>query len=142
LAAPAPPAGATALSYSFASEFGSSGTADGQFNGLYDVAVNSSGTVYGSDGGNHRIDVYDANGSPAGKFGSAGTGDGEFGTSGPFGITIAPDDTLYVADVSNQRVGHYQADGGFLGYLGSGNHQIGFATDVAVDASGNVYVAE
>jgi CSLREA domain-containing protein len=139
------PASATAASYTFVREFGSSGSGDGQFNGLYDVAVSASGLVYGSDGGNKRVLVYDAGGTFVHAFGSEGTGPGQFGSGGPYGVAVAPDGTVYVVDNNNHRIEHFDADGTYLnawGSQGSANGQFWSPTDVGVDANGNIYVAD
>jgi len=59
-----------------ASQFGSYGSSNGQFNGPWSVACNSRGEIVVADYSNHRIQVFDRNGKFLFKFGSNGNGNG------------------------------------------------------------------
>jgi len=61
-----------------ASQFGSEGSDDGQFDDPSSVACNSRGEIVIVDSENHRIQVFDGNGKFMFKFGSQGNGNGEF----------------------------------------------------------------
>jgi len=52
------------ITYTFVTKFGSGGTGDGQFFFPSGVAVDSSGNVYVSDSGNHRIQKFCKNQAP------------------------------------------------------------------------------
>jgi uncharacterized protein (TIGR03663 family) len=129
------------------------------------VAVDSAGNVYVADTWNHRVLKF----GPAGNFlkswggfidlgdpaaANDGAKDSKF--YGPRGVAIGPGDTVYVTDTGNKRVLIYNSDGTYLKQISSGmsatrklpdypftqpgelNEPIG----IAVDAGGNVYVAD
>jgi sugar lactone lactonase YvrE len=70
----------------YESQFGSSGTGNGQFNGPTGIAIDASGNVYVTDAGNARVEKFDANGNYLSQFGSYGTGNGQF--HGPFSVVL------------------------------------------------------
>jgi DNA-binding beta-propeller fold protein YncE len=99
--------------------FGSSGTANGQFDRPDGVAVDpSSGSVYVVDGGNNRVQKFDAAGNFLLAFGSSGTGDGQFEFfRSPFGLEggeVAVDSTgdVYVLQRFD-RVQRFDSAGNF-----------------------------
>jgi sugar lactone lactonase YvrE len=76
-----------------------------------DIAVDSAGTVYVSDGGNGRIRRIATDGTITSIAGSGTYGfNGDTAASGqvkfslPWGLTLGADNALYVADHSNMRV--------------------------------------
>jgi sugar lactone lactonase YvrE len=89
----------------------------GQFNNPTHIAVGVDGSVYISDTGNHRIQVFDATGHLVSAWGSRGDGDGQFNT--PLGVAVTTDGTVFVVDSGNHRVQRFSAEGAFLGKWGS-----------------------
>jgi DNA-binding beta-propeller fold protein YncE len=127
----------------FLLKWGSSGSGDGQFDGLQGIAVDPSGNVYVADLWNHRIQKFDANGNFLTKWGSPGSGDGQFVL--PRGLATDSSGNLYVADFGNDRIQQFDANGTLLakwGTLGGGSGQFNGPGWVAVAGSGNVYVAD
>ncbi len=138
------------------------GFADGtgtaaQFKYPIRVAVDASGNVYVADFGNNRIRKITAAGvvSTLAGNGTKGFADGSSTTaqfSSPTGVAVDASGNVYVADTQNHRIRKITAAGVVSTLAGNGTS--GFANGssttaqffrpegVAVDASGNVYVAD
>jgi uncharacterized protein (TIGR03437 family) len=126
------------------------------------VAVDSSNNVYFTDFVNHRIRKVTASSgiisTIAGNGKTAFSGDnGPAAAAGmdPFDIAIdTRNNNLYVADLTNNRIRRITPDGAITtvagtsvaGYSGDGGPAtaalLNFPTGVAVDSSGNLYVAD
>ena len=134
----------SAVRVTFLSEWGSFGEGDGQFKfPAEQVAVDASGEVYVTDGGNNRIQVFSSDGGFLRKWGTEGSDDGQL--QGPAGIAVGATGEIYVVDTQNNRVQVFSRSGGFLrlwGTEGSGEGQFDFPSDVAVDALGEIYVTD
>lgn len=142
----------------FIREWGTDGSGNGQFQNIAGVAVDRSGNVYVSDApsGNDRIQKFTTTGNFITRWGSEGSGDGQF--NGPVSVAVDNADNVYVTDQSNSRIqkfklttpcptGTTQVNLGVCfitkwGTFGSGNGQFNASYGVAVDSSGNVYVAD
>jgi len=143
----------------FLTKWGSEGSGDGQFDMLAGIALDGSGNVFVADScsytwgdlGNHRIQKFTSNGTFLTKWGSRGSGDGQFYC--PKDVAVDRSDNVYVADsgsywlptLGNHRIQKFTSDGTFLtkwGSLGSGNGQFEYPAAIAVDKSGNIYVAD
>lgn len=57
----------------FIAHWGSTGSGQGQFNGVKALAIDAQGNVYAADTGNKRIQVFDADGKFLREFGNVGT---------------------------------------------------------------------
>jgi hypothetical protein len=57
----------------FLKHWGSTGSGQGQFNGVKALAIDAQGNVYVADAGNKRIQVFDAEGTFKSEFGNVGT---------------------------------------------------------------------
>jgi DNA-binding beta-propeller fold protein YncE len=137
-------AGSAFASYNYVSQFGSSGSGNGQFQNPIGVAVAPSGDVYVVDTSNNRVQKFDPSGNYLSQFGSAGSGNAQF--SFPYGVAVDPvTSAVYVTDTSNNRVEKFDAAGNYLsqfGSFGSGDGQFSTPIGVAVDSSGGVYVVD
>jgi YYY domain-containing protein len=129
------------------------------------LAVDAGGNLYVADTWNHRIQKFDSEGRFVASWGSfinladpafADAPDKDSRFYGPRGVAIGPDGNVYVTDTGNKRVLVFTTDGAFVRKIDSGmsptrvvpgyafnqpgelNEPIG----IAVDAQGNVYVAD
>ncbi len=97
-------------------------------------------------------DPYEGKGAilmPDWSFGTGGSGEGQL--SAPRGLAVAPDGSIYVADSRNNRIQHFAPDGTLQNVWGrfadTASSEAPGGTfnepwDVALDADGNVYVAD
>ncbi len=128
----------------------------------YGVAVDQAGVVYIADTGNHRIRKVALDGTISAMAGTgaagASSGDGGPATAArlwsPEGVAVDSGGVVYIADTSNRRVRKVGLDGiittiagtGTPGAAGDGGPataaQLDGPADVAVDAAGNVYIAD
>ena len=117
---------------------------DGQQHGVANLARDSQGSIYCTDGRSHQVRKYTPEGELLAQWGELGAAPGQFNS--PWGITIDPaDDTVYVADHRNHRVQKFTADGQFLmqfGEPGSQRGQLHLPVKVTIDPQGDVYVAD
>jgi sugar lactone lactonase YvrE len=87
--------------------------ADGLFRQPTDVAWDSEGNIYITDGYvNSRVAKYDKNGDWVKSWGEKGTGAGQFRL--PHAIVIDRNNNLYVGDRTNRRVQVFDMEGKFL----------------------------
>src|SRR5690606_23666869 len=90
-------------------QFGSKGSNDGQFGGLYGIAADEH-RIYVCDYRNHRIQVFDSFGKFLFKFGSQGSGDSQFDY--PKGIVVDSEKRIIVHD--QERIQVFDSSGKFL----------------------------
>ena len=132
-----------------------------RLNWPWGVATDTIGNLYVTDGANHRVRRID----PAGVITTiAGTGLSGFSGDGgsavlarlsdPTGVVVDTLGNVYVADAGNNRVRKIDSAGvittlagtGASGYSGDGGSavqaQLDMPSGLAVDASGNLYVAD
>jgi tripartite motif-containing protein 71 len=122
-------------------EWGTKGSAPGQFSYPRGVAANAS-EVLVADDDNHRIEKFDPNGAYQGTAGSQGEGPGQFGF--PYGVALDAAGNVYVADDLNHRVVKLTpqlAFAGAWGGYGTKPGQLAFPRAVASDPAGDTYVA-
>ena len=150
---------------------GTSGASQTTFNLPTDIAFASNGDLYVTDGyGGARVVKFSRDGKYLLEWGKRGTGPGEFGL--PHNVVVDPQDRVYVTDRDNQRIQIFDANGKFLsewtgtggvsGMVMTGDGRIvtgavvrdlkgnvvtklpeaGAAHGAAVDAAGNIYLAQ
>jgi DNA-binding beta-propeller fold protein YncE len=107
------------------------------FNGCTNLAINSAGRIYVSDGyGNCRVHVFSPDGELITSWGEVGIDAGQFHL--PHGIAVGPDDRVYVCDRENDRIQVFDPDGNYLTQW----TDVQRPCHIAVDAHGYSYVAE
>ncbi|MBI2952296.1 SUMF1/EgtB/PvdO family nonheme iron enzyme, partial [bacterium] len=136
-----------------------------RLNTPYGVFVDGSGIIYIADGRNHRIRRVGTDGIITTFAGSGPTGTDEGGYSGdgwpatqatlssPRAVCADASGNLYIADYANHRVRRVGPDGVITTFTGTGGGSGGDGglavlagltapSGVAVDAQGNLYIAE
>ena len=127
----------------------------------YGVALDGSGNLYTADTYNHRIRKVDSSGTittVAGTGVSGFSGDGAAAVNAqlylPFGVALDGADNLYIADYINHRIRKVDSSGTITTFAGTGaigssgdgaaavNAQLYSPFAVAVDGSGNLYIAD
>jgi len=149
----------------YLTKWGSQGSSNGQFNGPIGVAVDSSGNVYVADTLNERVEKFTSTDGVTYTYVLAwgcttvgngcypgGSSNGQF--TAPAGVAVDSSGNVYVADENNNRVEKFTSTGTYVSQLGCttgacsscsnvcGPSQFNHPSGVAVDSSGNVYVAD
>jgi sugar lactone lactonase YvrE len=148
----------------FAGAAGAAGSADGAgadalFSGPQGIAADSAGNIYVADTGNGTIRKITSNGAVstvAGTAGLNGSADGaadEAIFNRPEGVALDATGNIFVADSANDTIREITTDGtvatlaGSVGLSGnidgdSGTARFNYPTGLAVDGSGNIFVAD
>ena len=144
---------------------GSCGSGNGQFCGPWGIRFDASGNMWVADGGNNRVVEFNSSGTylmsigtgyqgAGGTIGNTGSGNGQFYE--PSGIAFDASGNIWVTEQNNNRVQEFNSSGTFLrgigcgyngisgsiGSSGTGNGKLNNPYDVAIDASGNVWVVD
>jgi hypothetical protein len=119
-------------------QWGSHGTGPTQFGDLTGVAVSLSGHVFTCDGGNSRITEFSADGDLLKQWASPRSAS----DPGPFAIAVDRAGRVYAVTYSSsdQRILVFTPDGDLLTQWDVAG--AGALWDIAVDATGDVYVAD
>ena len=134
---------------SYAGQFGSVGSGDGQFDAPYAVEVSRfSGRIYVADSypsgvASHRVQRFSSSGSWELSFGVSGTAAGQFNR--PLGIALDSGGLLYTAEMGNHRVQCMTSTGIPLwqtGTQGAGAGNFESPRDVGVGTLHRLYVAD
>ena len=121
------------------SQWGESGTGDGQLNGPSGLAFDSDDNILVADADNNRVQKFTKDGQFVAVIGA-----GQLNK--PWGMFVDGDDNLFVADWGNNRVQKFSPEGDLLLTIGGAAAGAGAELDhpagVAVDSEGDVYVSD
>ncbi|OLE40274.1 MAG: hypothetical protein AUG16_04860 [Thaumarchaeota archaeon 13_1_20CM_2_39_20] len=137
---------------------GKFGTDNAHFSYPEGVALDSSGNIYVVDTYNHRIQKFSSSGQYLSTLGMSS----EFGTDNahfcyPASVALDSSGNIYVADSGNERIQKFSSSGQYMSTLGasgpymssgmssnygSDNSHFNTPESVALDSSGNIYVAD
>ena len=129
--------------FTYSHSIGSEGTAPGQLNHPWGVALDGVGNVYVANTGNHCIDVFTSDHKYLRQFGSIGSIDGKLNF--PSSITIDTHNTVYVTEYGNHRISVFTNDGVFKRHIGhqlQGDGEFIYPLGITVDMLGNLYVSD
>ena len=131
----------------------------GQFSFPRAVAVDAEGLIYVADSGNHRVQVFNPDGTFLRQWGSlckldtgegcVEGGNGQFNE--PWGIAVGQDGSVYVSDTWNHRIQKFTSEGQFVtkwGKFGSTGGELGEGgllygpRALAIGHDGNLYVMD
>jgi len=124
------------------------GTASDQFAHPMDLAIDTQGNIYLSDGcdfcnGFYHVQKISPSGQPLARWALDGVGPGQVHDSR--GVTVNAVGNGYLVDAGNGRVVKYAPNGPVLaqfGRRGKGPGELGYPFGIAVDVAGNVYVGD
>ena len=123
--------------------FGNYGWDEGMFKNPCGVAVSDGDEIVVADNQNHRVQVFDSNGTFLRSFGHKGENAGEF--KNPTGIAINKDRNILVSECYNHRVQILSWEGRHLGSFGGKgclDSQLSYPWGLSLDSTGNVIVAD
>lgn len=130
-----------AAEFVYQGQFGSFGTAKGQFDSPRGVAVEAGGKLVIADSSNNRMQVCTYTGTCS-DFGAFGTLSGEFDR--PRGVAVNSLNRLYIADRGNDRIESCAVTGSCTDFGGSGTlpGQFESPRGVAVRSDGRIVVTD
>jgi len=126
-------------------DFGKRGKGPGEFNLPRDAAIGRDGQIYVVDGGNFRVQVFDANGKYLQAFGSVGKQLGNFAR--PKEVATDREGNVYVIDSAFGNFQIFNPDGELLMFIGDRSEQDGPArymlpSGIYVDEDGRIYAVD
>ena len=127
---------------SFIKEFGSRGDANGQFNNPRSVDYDSSGNLWVTDRANHRIQVFDGDGTFIRAIGSYAESPDLYN---PTAFVQDSSGNLIVSDTGNHRVVVFDPEGNFLRLIASSGSNLGKVSSpngIALGSNNQIYVAD
>ncbi|HUW19693.1 MAG TPA: 6-bladed beta-propeller [Sedimentisphaerales bacterium] len=128
----------------FLYSFGAPGSGVGQFARPSALCVDAARKrLYVADACNHRVAIYNLDGTLLGYIGSAGRASGELRY--PYDLAFLSDGTLVVCEYGNNRLQLFSPDGRSLAVYGSAGRQLGqlaYPWGVSVDGGRRAFVVD
>jgi tripartite motif-containing protein 71 len=129
-------------------QWGTFGSAPGQFNTPVGIAVDQQGDIYVAEEGGARIQKLSPLGQPLMQWGTPGSGPGQFMV--PYDLALDASGNVYVSEPNafghaNDRIQKFSPSGVPLaqwGGPGAGPGQFQDPTGLTVDSKGNVFVVD
>ena len=124
-------------------QFGRTGSGDGELNRPEGVDIGRDDCAYVADSGNHRVQMFSAEGKWLRSFGKPGRGPGEF--SYPYDVRVDREGRQYVCEFGGSRIQVFDAQHRSLEIIGQPGDQPGEFSNpwsIALDSHGNLYVAD
>jgi DNA-binding beta-propeller fold protein YncE len=122
---------------------GGFGRDPGRFDGPRGLGLGPDGSIAVADTLNHRIELFEADGTfraEIGELGVGGAGEGQFNEPG--GVALGPDGHVWVADTLNHRLVELDPGGGVVSTWSGPEPGFYGPRDVAVGADGAVWVLD
>lgn len=126
-------------------DIGKRGEGPGEFNLARDAVLDKDNNLYVVDGGNFRVQVFDAEGKFLRKFGQLGQQLGNF--SRPKEIALDAANNIYVVDTGYENFQIFNPEDKLLMAIGSGGEndtpaRYRLISGIAVDEDGRIYVVD
>ena len=126
-------------------DIGTRGNKEGEFNLPRDAIIAPDGRLYVVDGGNFRVQVFEADGTFVKTFGAIGRRSGQF--SRPKGIAADPQGNIYVSDTAFGNFQIFDPQGRLLLFVGGRGSrdkpaQYMLPAGIDIDEEGRVYMVE
>ncbi|MBI2307353.1 MAG: 6-bladed beta-propeller [Rhodocyclales bacterium] len=126
-------------------DIGKRGKGQGEFNLPRDVAIGKDGRIYVVDGGNFRVQVFDASGKYLQAFGTIGKQLGNFAR--PKEVATDNEGNVYVVDAAFGNFQIFTPDGDLLMYVGERSERDGpgrymLPSGIYVDEDGRIYMVD
>ncbi len=123
-------------------QFGSPGSASGQFNSPAGITVSHGGQVYVADQANNRVQEFSASGRYLQSFAAECASKP---LSGPSGVAVDGHGDVWVLDAGNDRVVEYNVKDECVSAFGGKGHspgQLEAPSAITLDSAGHVWVAD
>ncbi len=124
-------------------EFGTGGTAVGEFWWPSSLAFDSRDRLYVTDEALNRVTIFSTTGEVLDTWGEEGSAPGQI--SHPSYVACDADDNLLIADSGNHRIQKFTTDGRFIeswGAYGTGEGRFNAPWGIAFGSEGVVYVSD
>jgi tripartite motif-containing protein 71 len=130
-------------------QWGTFGSAPGQFDTPVGIAVDHEGAIYVADAGNHRVQKLSPVGQPLAQWHTVGSGTGESTEIG-YDLALDPAGNIYVSDAhpfssGSDQIQKFSPSGELIatwGGSGTGPGQFSNPTGLAVDSKGNLFIVD